>query len=513
MYDWQDYDTSGGIMYYDEGGWSTSRGCDSSTTARGLVRFIPTSNTSVTRVEFWTSDATTDVDVYIYDDFDGTAPSSLLAQKLNNSFNEAGYHSVALDTPLPITSGDDVVAVVKFINDSFTYPVVADAEGPSETGLTYFSCNGNVGTWDDTGVSESDDVAIRLRTSAGGGGVGPLVYDSHLIDDDNSDQSIGNDDGIVDPGETVELYVDLRNQGSDTATGVNATISTTDPYVTFPDNTSSSYGDIPGGGTGTNGDDFDLEVDPSTPDGHVICFDLDITSSNGGPWSDSFCVIVGGSVKTYLPIVLKNHTGQLYLDDFSDPNSGWPIWDGSNCAFDYNNGNYRIQLKRDYWSAWAWPGFACTDCTIEVEAWRSSGANSGYGIVFGLNSSGDQFYSFEIQPGNREYRLRRYDEGTWVTLISFTYSSYINSYDSHNQLKATREGSQIKLYVNGHYLTSYSDSTYSGSRYVGVHGRSGSTSPVWLRYDDFTVWESGCGTTSATEGGSGGVGMAPAPPD
>jgi hypothetical protein len=343
--------------------------------------------------------------------------------------------------------------------------------------------------------------------------VGPVVYDSNVIDDDNLDNSSGNDDGTVDPGETIELYVDLYNQGSSTATGVAATISTSDPYVTFPHNTSSSYPDIPGGGTGTNDNDFDFEVASSTPHDHVICFDLNITSSNGGPWSDSFCVTVGGA-RTYLPIVLNNYIpGLLYFDDFSDPNSGWPIWDGSDYSFDYNDDNYRIQLKRDYYAAWAWQGFACTDCTIEVEAWRSTGADSSYGIVFGLNSSGDKFYIFYVEPGRREYGLQRYDEGAWVTLIPYTYSSYINSYYSHNRLKVTREGSQIKLYVNGHHLTTHSDSVYVGNPYVGVIGFSGPTSPVWLRYDDFTVWDVGYGTASATEGGSGGVGTAPAPPD
>ena len=163
MYDWQDYDTSGGIMYYDEGGWTTNWGCGIPT-AWGLVRFTPTSNTSVTRVEFWTADATTDVDVYIYDDFNGTAASNLLAQKLNNSFNEAGYHSVELDTPLPVTSGDDVIAVVKFTDASYGLPVVTDELGPSETGRTYISCDGSNGSWTDMGDYSSDDVAIRLRT-------------------------------------------------------------------------------------------------------------------------------------------------------------------------------------------------------------------------------------------------------------------------------------------------------------------------------------------------------------
>jgi len=411
IYDWQDYDATGQVMYYDEGGWSTNWGC-SRTTGWGLVRFIPTSDTYVTRVEFWTSDATTDVDVYIYDDFNGTAPSNLLAQKLNNSFNEAGYHSVELDTPLPITNGDDVIAVVRFANVGYLYPIVADAQGPSETGRTYISCFGNNGSWLDLGNHHSDDVAIRLRTSTSGvnnppnppsnptptdgatdqdinvnlswtGGdpdpgdtvtydvyfeaddstpedllcddvptpacdlgtlaydthyywyvvatdnhgasttgatwdfttagqnVGPVVYDSHFIDDDNSGDSSGNDDGIVNCGETIELDVTLYNQGSDTAAAVNATISTSDPYVTVLYN-NSSYPDIPGGGTGTNADDFDFEVDPSTPDGHVIHFDLDITASNGGPWTDSFDVPVvctgpdiGGYIY-YLPIISKN---------------------------------------------------------------------------------------------------------------------------------------------------------------------------------------------------------------
>jgi murein DD-endopeptidase MepM/ murein hydrolase activator NlpD len=118
--------------------------------------------------------------------------------------------------------------------------------------------------------------------------IGPLVYDSHTVDDDGNDQSSGDGDGIVECGESIELYVTLSNLGDGIATGVNATISTSDPYVTWLDNTSSSYPDIPSGGTGTNSNDFDFAVDSSIPDGHIIQFDLNINASNGGPWSDSF---------------------------------------------------------------------------------------------------------------------------------------------------------------------------------------------------------------------------------
>jgi putative hemolysin len=122
--------------------------------------------------------------------------------------------------------------------------------------------------------------------------VGPLEHHSHTIDDDTGDNSIGNGDGIVDCGETIELYVDLHNQGTDPVTGINASIGTSDPYVTWPFNTSSGYPDIASGGTGTNSNDYDFALDPTTPNGHLIQFDLDISAGNGGPWADSFEVSV-----------------------------------------------------------------------------------------------------------------------------------------------------------------------------------------------------------------------------
>ncbi len=135
--------------------------------------------------------------------------------------------------------------------------------------------------------------------------VGPVVYDSSIVDDDMSGESDGNNDGLVNPGENIELYVTLYNGGTSTATGVTATISTSDSYVTFLYNTSDDYPDVPGGGTATNSDDFELEVDSTAPCGHMIEFDMDLTASNGGPWSWSFGVPVGCSV--YLPLVMKQY--------------------------------------------------------------------------------------------------------------------------------------------------------------------------------------------------------------
>jgi hypothetical protein len=123
--------------------------------------------------------------------------------------------------------------------------------------------------------------------------VGPLVYGSLTIDDDASGESAGDGDGVVECGEAIELYVDLRNQGTDPARDVYAQLSESDPYVSFLYNTTSAYPDIPGGQSRSNGNDFDFTVAPGTPHGHVIHLDLDVTGSNGGPWSDGVEVAVG----------------------------------------------------------------------------------------------------------------------------------------------------------------------------------------------------------------------------
>jgi hypothetical protein len=171
VYDWQDYDSSGDLWYFDDGGWSASTvwGCPPSTEIWGLSRFTPPHSTSVVGAEFWTDEAAT-VDVYLYDNFDtGTKSlSGLLHTALSNSFNEAGYHSVEINPPVPATTGDDVVAVLKITNASYTYPLVADVDGTIETQRTYRSCSGLDGSWVDMGSTESVDLGIRLRTSGTG---------------------------------------------------------------------------------------------------------------------------------------------------------------------------------------------------------------------------------------------------------------------------------------------------------------------------------------------------------
>ena len=156
--DWQDYDENDEIMFYDEAGYTHCWG--GGLTGWGLCEFTPSTKMYLTRVELWTSDATTDVDVYVYDGFNGSSLVGLLASELDTSYDEAGYHSVELTSPPEIAAGNDVYVTVAITNSAYTYPVTLDGEGPSESGVTYVSVNGNSGSW----TQEAGyDVAIRAR--------------------------------------------------------------------------------------------------------------------------------------------------------------------------------------------------------------------------------------------------------------------------------------------------------------------------------------------------------------
>jgi len=160
---WQDYDPNGKVWYFDDAGFTAAYGTGGSTTIWGLARFTPPEATRVTRVEFWTTDVTLDVDVYLYDSFDGVTLSGLLANVLNQAFAEEGYHSVVLPSPVVVAARNDVFAVIKFTNAAYSYPLAVDGRGPHETGRTYVSANGQA--WSDLGAEDQLDAGIRLRTS------------------------------------------------------------------------------------------------------------------------------------------------------------------------------------------------------------------------------------------------------------------------------------------------------------------------------------------------------------
>ncbi len=123
--------------------------------------------------------------------------------------------------------------------------------GPSDGSVVY--CGWNI-----------DDVSVSYTTPCN---VPVLSYHSHEIDD-----SAGNNDGEINAGESIQMNVMLQNLGVD-ATGISATLSTTNPHVTITSD-AANYPNIPQSGTGNSITPFAFDVSPEAADGETIMFSL-----------------------------------------------------------------------------------------------------------------------------------------------------------------------------------------------------------------------------------------------
>ena len=110
-----------------------------------------------------------------------------------------------------------------------------------------------------------------------------------IVNSTQVDDSEGNNNGQADYGETVMLDVAVENVGTDIATGVDATITSTDPYVTILDDT-FVFGTIAAGAI-VNGDGaFEILVAEDTPDNYNALFEVEFADDSKSSWFSTLSV-------------------------------------------------------------------------------------------------------------------------------------------------------------------------------------------------------------------------------
>ncbi len=120
------------------------------------------------------------------------------------------------------------------------------------------------------------------------------------------DDELGDDNGYIDPGETVSLTVELFNpwrHPSHAVASATATLGSLTPEVLVNDS-SSSYGAIPEQGSAT-GDTFTITVDLSAACGQTLSFSLQTTSSLG-TFTAGFDLRVGQPLGAGSPVIITN---------------------------------------------------------------------------------------------------------------------------------------------------------------------------------------------------------------
>jgi len=109
-----------------------------------------------------------------------------------------------------------------------------------------------------------------------------ITFQRYYIDDGNNHQ--------LEPGESSDLYVTLKNIGNAATTTLQGKLRTTSAYITMSDS-SSSYGTLNPGDT-SRGDRYRITASSSTPPGTTVNFTVHATSPEGS-WDPSFTITVG----------------------------------------------------------------------------------------------------------------------------------------------------------------------------------------------------------------------------
>jgi hypothetical protein len=185
------------------------------------------------------------------------------------------------------------------------------------------------------------------------------------------------------------------------------------------------------------------------------------------PWSNVRCVTIA-----------------RLQDDFSNPNSGWPVASDAVASVGYESGEYRILVKQADYIVRAGPGIPASDFHCEVDARSVAHVHGSYGIYFGAGDAG--FYLYEVAYGL--FRLLRYERwtDTWTTLIAPTQHPAIRTGNQTNHLKVVRQGTWIALYANGVQVAEQVNDGMFGQGTVGL-AAGGIEDNYDARFDNFLL--------------------------
>lgn len=219
-------------------------------------------------------------------------------------------------TPLEITLSNQVIMV----GVTFTTTVLS-SQGPVSGAMVTLNQNGQ----HFTGITDDDgNVSIEHNLTPGTAKLVVTAFNTGTIYQDktvtpptgayvtvssvNIDDTEGNNNMLLDYGETVYLTIGLSNVGTSDAENVTAIISTDDDFITIADG-EEDYGTIPAGETVTVTNGFRVSALENLPDLHIAMFGLDATGSSKDTWSSSFVLPGHAPVLAMLDYVIGDAGG------------------------------------------------------------------------------------------------------------------------------------------------------------------------------------------------------------
>lgn len=188
----------------------------------------------------------------------------------------------------------------------------------------------------------------------------------------------------------------------------------------------------------------------------------------------------------------KQQPEDLYIDDFSDPNSGWDRMRSNEGFTDYEEGTYQIYINKPTTDYFSTPYRSYKDVGLEVQAVRlGDPVENNFGLVcrfsdernfyLGQVSSDGYFGIFKVRDGEYLQLDNEYMRLSEVIL------SEVNEV---NLLRFDCQGQKLFLFVNGTLLASVEDDDYSIGD-IGLLAGTFEQPGVLIAFDNFRILQPG----------------------
>ena len=228
-----------------------------------------------------------------------------------------------------------------------------------------------------------------------------IVLEGYVVDDSN-----GNNNGQLDPGETADFIITLKNIGSENALDIIGTLSTNDQYITVITTEPQDFGDILINETASA--TFTVSADESVPAGHTSTLELAYEGSN-----------ITASVK-YLQVLFPDYCyptancsygdgfTSFALEDISNLNSGC----SPNGYGDFTDMETELESGTTYTVSWE-SGYSNQEACLWIDLNDDMVFDEDERLItdFNIANSG-QIYNTDftvpdgVSPGSKRLRIR-----------------------------------------------------------------------------------------------------------
>jgi hypothetical protein len=174
----------------------------------------------------------------------------------------------------------------------------------------------------------------------------------------------------------------------------------------------------------------------------------------------------------------------VLADDFDDPESGFIRTSDERSRLSYEDGQYSIGVIPADWVAWSSRSGYVSDFVMELAV--SADAEVGFAGVIFRKQGDSRFYTFAITPDG-QYSLMTSGQAA-EAILDWRDSSYIRTGADTNRLRVVCVGATVTLYVNGQYLDTVRDITFTEGEVGMIAGTREGETHALFHFDNLRVY-------------------------